>query len=107
MPISEEITTHLLLVRKAYSIEVIEDGKPKREIKWHDWQLLELPAGDISPEKPIVIPSFEELQKRELSKDKQELLEDLVQRYDKIEAAAWKKAGTPTKPGDSKPWWRW
>jgi len=42
-------------------------------------QLFEIEAKDISPDKPIVIPAYEELAKRELTKEQKELLENLVQ----------------------------
>ncbi len=109
LPTSEEIATHLLLVRTS----VLKEGRKrkakfdKEDYEMGDWQLLEIEAKDLSPEKPLVIPAFEELTKRKLTKEQKELLADLVQRYDVLEAAAWKKAATPVKPGDKKPWWRW
>lgn len=107
LPTSEEIATYLILVRKSFPKEVEKDGKRKTEYIWADWQLLEIKSEDISSEKPLVIPAFEELTKRELTKEQKELLTDLVQRYDNQAAAARKKAATPVKPGDKKPWWRW
>jgi len=86
LPTSEEIVTYFFLVRTS----VLKEGR-KRKAKFEkadyemgDWQLLEIEAKDLSPEKPLVIPSY----KRELTKEQKELLQDLVQRYDKIEAAA-------------------
>ncbi len=72
-----------------------------------DWQLLEIPAKNLTPEKPLVIPAYEELAKRELTKEQKELLKDLVQRYDALAAAARKKANPPVKHGDKRPWWTW
>jgi len=115
LPVSEEIDTYLILVRKGFH----KDSVPKYVNKTErnptgillgyksdyvlaNWQLLEIPAKDISPEKPIVIPAYEELAKRELTKEKKELLEDLVQRYEKASAAARKRMVTPVgaKPMD-------
>jgi len=120
LPRSKEIALHLIMVRRSFH----KDSVPKYVIKaepdplykilgnktdyvWANWQLLEIEAKDLSPNKPLVIPAYEELAKREQTKEQKELLEDLVQRYDKTAAAARKRAATPTKPGDKKPWWRW
>ena len=106
LPQSKEIAAHLLLVRRSFHKDSVPDyvseTKPykkmsgeKTDYVWANWQLLELPTGDISPDKPIEFPSFEVLSNRELSKEKEELLKDLVQMYDKIAAVARKKARTP------------
>jgi len=111
LPYSEEIDTYILLVRTSFHKDSVPKYVDKTErdplnkilgtktdYVWANWQLLEIPAKDISPEKPLVIPAYEELAKRELTKEQKELLKDLVQRYEKVAAAARKRAATPVKP---------
>ena len=98
LPESEEIDTYLLLVRKHLPKRVEVDGELKTEYELSDWQLLELDAKDVSPDKPITIPPYEELAKRELSAEQQDLLKDLIKKQDENEAAALKKASTPVPP---------
>ena len=109
LPTSEEIATYLLLIRTS----VLKEGR-ERKIKFDkadyemgDWRLLEIDAKDLTPEKPLVIPAYEELAKRELTKEQKKLLEDLVQKYEVLLAAAKVKANTPVKSGDKRPWWTW
>ncbi len=61
----------------------------------HDWQLWEVSANEVSPDKPIVFPAFKELQERKLSEEKESLCQDLVKEYAKAAAAARRKASTP------------
>ena len=98
LPISEEITSYLLLVRNSVPAKIQNDGTTQTMYEWSDWQLLEIDAKEVSLDKPIVIPPFEELLKREISDEQEELLKDLVQKYDKIVAAARKKVSTPVPP---------
>ena len=107
LPVSEEIATHLLLVRTSILKGKKANDEQKPEYEMAAWQLIEVEAKDISPEQPLLIPAYEELSNRELTKEQNELLQDLVKKYDKIVAVAKKKAATPVKPGDKKPWWRW
>ena len=95
LPYSKEINTYLLLIRAPLPKEVEKDGKIETIYEQSEWQLLEIPAKEVSPEEPIVIPAFEELIKRELPKEKQELLNDLVTKYNAIATAAKKRMDTP------------
>jgi len=95
LPYSEEIDTYLLLVRTPVPKEVEKDGKTETVYEQSALLLLEIPAKDVSPEKPLVFPSYEELSSRELPKEQQKLLKDLVKRYDLIKAAAKKRRDTP------------
>jgi len=108
LPQSKEIAEYLFLVRRSYHKDAVPEYVKKTEQDtinkkpgaqpdhvWANWQLLEFPTEDL---KPFVIPSYETLAKHELTKEKKELLKDLVQRYDKAAAAARKRAATPVKP---------
>jgi len=110
LPVSEEIATHVLLVQTSFPREIKKYGETRTRYIWADWQLIEIDAKDLSPEKPIAIPAYEELAKREQTKEKKELLKDLVQRYDKVAVAARRRAANsvgarpmdcdaPRKPG--------
>jgi len=74
LPVSKEITEYLLLVRRSFHQDkvpkfvVSTERDPikvmlgnKTEYVWANWQLLTIPASEISPKKPIVFPSYEEL----------------------------------------------
>ena len=101
LPMSKEIASYLFLISKRLPIKAVDDGERTTDRDWSDWQLFEIPATEISKDKPIVIPPFEELAKRELTKEQEARLKDLVERYEKIEAKARKKASTPVPPRDS------
>jgi hypothetical protein len=98
LPVSEDIERYLYLIRRGVIKETQVEGRTTKALQWTDWQLLDIPAQDVSKDKPIVIPSFEVLTKRELTTEQQELLKDLVGRYEKIETEAEKKMATPASP---------
>ncbi|MFO0789799.1 MAG: hypothetical protein U0805_10095 [Pirellulales bacterium] len=103
LPTSEDIDTYLLLVGKVKGTE--KDISVVTKWIWSDWQLLTIKGDDLSHQKLIVIPAFEQLQQNPLAKADQELLANLVEMYKKIEAAAIEKMNTPVGPHSNVPWY--
>lgn len=107
LPSTDEIASYLLLIRKASKKkQETEESKTKTIYEWSDWQLLEIEFDSSSEKGTITIPAFEDLQQRKIDAEMQKTRSELVKRFDSISIEARKKAGTPVKAGDPKPWWR-
>ncbi len=112
LPKSDEISAHLLLVRRFYPKDAVPEYVDEVEVDpigirlgyksdkvLSNWELLEVPVEEISPDTPFVFPTYEELATRELSEEQQTLLKELVQQQKEIAAAAAKRAATPVGQG--------
>ena len=98
LPTANEIAIYYFLVRKSYPVEVQINEVTKTEYRWTDWHLWELKADDLPKNKQLTFPAFEKICRKELTELQQQIQVELIQKYEKIEAAAWKAAGTPVGP---------
>lgn len=95
LPISNEIDSYLFLLCTIYTKEIEVMGVMEKIHRRHDWQLWEVSAKEVSPDKPIAFPGYKELQERTLSEESEALRESLVDEYAKLSAAGRRKAFTP------------
>lgn len=103
LPVSESIDEYLFLVRKPIVSKKEVDGVAKRSTEWTDWALFVVPAKEVKPEKPIVIPPFDKLAKS--AGDQNELLKKVQAMHKKAEIAAEKRMNTPIKSDSDVPWY--
>jgi hypothetical protein len=94
LPVGDRIERYLLFIRKATVKKSVVNGVGKQTTEFSDRVLFEVPAAEVSADKPIIIPAYDELAKRE---QPSELLKSLQAMYDVAMAEQTKEASTPVR----------
>ena len=103
LPLSNEIQSYLLYIRTSYPEEVEKQGVRRIVYKFTDWSYMEVPAKDVSPDKPIKIPPFAEL--KNLNPDQEKVLKELNEMYSEARKAREAEAAKPITDRSEVPWY--